>query len=253
MQPGAPLRTSLERFEETARSSPFGSIDVAGRVRELATTAASKLAMFARAIADATFGAMLAIFFTIMTCFFVLRHWTDLSARAERLLPLHPRHTRAALLEFQIVGKEVFVGTLLTGLAQGVLAWIGYAIVGLPEPALLGALTAVASLFPAIGTLLVWVPCGIILILSGHTVAGVFLLGWGTAVVTCTMDYVIRPRLLGRNRELPKLLTFIALFGGVAIFGVLGLVLGPVIASVALALLRTYEKEKTNGQAAATP
>lgn len=243
LQPEAPLRKSLERLEEAARSSPLGPIDIAGRVRELAAMAASKLTAWAGAIAGATFGAVLVLFFTIMTSFFVLRHWTELMARAERLLPLHPRHTRAALLEFQRVGKEVFVGTLLTGLAQGVLAGLGYAIVRLPEPALLGALTAIASLIPAVGTLLVWVPCGIVLIATGHTIGGIFLLGWGAAVVGVVIDYVIRPRLLGRGRQLPKLLTFIAIFGGVAVFGLVGLVLGPVIASVAFAVLRTYELE----------
>src|SRR6185369_5049926 len=102
-----------------------------------------------------------------------------IALRAERVLPFHPLHPRAALAEFESVGKQVFLGTLLTGLAQGVLAGIGYAIVGLPEPALLGALTAIASLVPAVGTLLVWIPAGIALVLNGHPVAGVFVFVWG--------------------------------------------------------------------------
>jgi predicted PurR-regulated permease PerM len=243
LAPQGPLRKSLARFEEAVHSSPLGPIDLEGRIRELAATAASKLATWAAAIAGATFGAVLVLFFTIMTSFFVLRHWPDIVAHAERLLPLHPRHTRVALAEFQNVGKKVFVGTLLAGLAQGALAWIGYAIAGIPEPALLGGLTAIASLVPAVGTLLVWVPAGIVLIASGHPFAGLFVLIWGTLVVSIAIEYFVRPALVGRARQIPQLLTFISLFGGIAVFGLLGIVLGPVIASLAYALLRTYDRE----------
>jgi predicted PurR-regulated permease PerM len=147
------------------------------------------------------------------------------------------------LAEFQSVGKEVFIGTLLTGIAQGVLAGIGFAIAGVPEAALLGALTAVASLVPVIGTLLIWVPAGVLLIAAGHPVAGIFELSWGALVVGVFSDYVLRPKLVGGKGHIPTLLTFISLFGGVEVFGLMGLVLGPVIASVALAVLRTYDRE----------
>jgi predicted PurR-regulated permease PerM len=69
-------------------------------------------------------------------------------------------------------------------------------------------------------------------------------LGWGLLVVSVITDYVIRPRLVGSSGHVPTLLTFIALFGGVEVFGLLGLVIGPVIAAVALAVLRTYDRER---------
>jgi predicted PurR-regulated permease PerM len=178
-----------------------------------------------------------------MTAYFVLRHWTQILERAERLLPLHPMHTRVVLADFQKVGKEVFIGTMLTGLAQGFLAGVGYAIAGVPEPVLLGALTAICSVVPVVGTLLVWVPVGAGLVVSGHPVAGLFELLWGAFVVGILSDYVIRPKLVGGHGHVPTLLTFIALFGGIKVFGLLGLVVGPVIASVALALVRTYDRE----------
>jgi predicted PurR-regulated permease PerM len=177
-----------------------------------------------------------------MTSFFVLRHWTSNLALAERILPLHPAHTRVVLAEFQKVGGEVFIGTLLTGIAQGVLAGIGYAIVGVPEAALLGAVTAICSLVPAIGTMLVWVPVGVVLLILGQLGAGIFVLVWGVLVVGVLCDYVIRPKLVGGKGHVPTLLTFISLFGGIEVFGLMGLIVGPVIASVALALLRTYDQ-----------
>lgn len=237
------LKTTLDQLDRATRDLPLGPIDITGRVRQLAEEGALKLTSLVGVVAGATFGGVLTFFFTVMTTFFVLRHWTKLLSQAERMLPLHPMHTRVVLSEFQKVGKEVFIGTMLTGLIQGLLAGVGYALGNVPEPGLLAALTAICSLVPALGTLLVWVPVGIALLLWGHPAAGIFELLWGALVVGVLCDYVIRPRLVGRGGHIPTLLTFIALFGGVEVFGVLGLIIGPVVAAVALALLRTYDRE----------
>jgi predicted PurR-regulated permease PerM len=242
-EPEGTLRKLTLRVEQLTASLPFGPIDLTSRIRAGAAEAASRLAHWITAIAGATLGGCLTLFFTVMTTFFVLRHWAELSARAERMLPLNPKHTRVVMSEFQKVGKEVFIGTMLTGLAQGLLAGIGYGIAGVPEAALLATVTAICSLVPAVGTLLVWVPVGIGLIAAGHPVSGVFELLWGMVVVVGLSDYVIRPSLVGGHGHVPTLLTFISLFGGVEVFGLLGLIVGPVIASVALALLRTYDRE----------
>jgi predicted PurR-regulated permease PerM len=239
---GGPLNGIVTRLEAATRNSPIGPIDVAARLRDGAAAAAKELTGWAARLANLTFTFVLMLFFTIMTTYFVLRHWTTLGTRAERMLPLHPAHTRVLLTEFQRVGSEVFIGTLLTGLAQGLLAGIGYAIVSVPESALLGALTAICSLVPAVGTLLVWVPVGLVLLFTGALGSGIFVLVWGTVIVSILCDYVIRPRLVRGKGNVPTLFTFIALFGGVEVFGLVGLIVGPVIASVALALLRTYDR-----------
>jgi predicted PurR-regulated permease PerM len=243
--PGTPLRGAVDRLQSTIAASPIGPIDIAARVREGAAAAAARLTSWAALLAGLTFNGLLMVFFTIMSSYFVLRRWNDNIARAERMLPLHPAHTRIVLAEFQKVGGEVFVGTLLTGLAQGLLAGAGYTIIGAPEPALLGALTAICSLVPAVGTLLVWVPLGLVLALTGHVGQGIFVLIWGVTVVVILCDYVIRPRLVGGHSAMPALLTFVALFGGVEMFGLMGLIVGPVVASVALALLQTYDRSRT--------
>lgn len=247
-----PLRNALTRFNEAARHSPFGPIDIVSRARGIAAEAALKLTDAVAAVAGATFGVVLTLFFTTMTAFFVLRHWPELLERAERMLPLHPMHTRVVLAEFQKVGKEVFIGTMLTGLVQGFLAGVGYAIGGVPEAGFLAALTSMCSLVPAVGTLLVWVPVGVGLIATGHLATGIFEFVWGALVVGILSDYVIRPRLVGGGGHVPTLLTFISLFGGVRVFGLLGLIVGPVIASVALALLRTYDREVSESAAGAS-
>ncbi|HEY4159368.1 MAG TPA: AI-2E family transporter [Polyangiaceae bacterium] len=248
-EPEGPLQKAFARLSSATQNSTFGPIDIGARVRGAAGEAASKLTSAIAAVAGATFSVMLALFFTTMTAFFVLRHWDELLERAERMLPLHPTHTRVVMAEFQIVGKEVFIGTMLAGVVQGVLAGIGYALGGVPEPTLLGALTAICSLLPAIGTALIWVSVGVGLLLTGHPGAGAFELTWGALVVVVLSDYVIRPKLVGRGGHVPTLLTFVAIFGGLEVFGLLGLIVGPVLAAVALAVLRTYYREIREGSA----
>ncbi len=249
--PEGGLRTVLTRLDEASKRLPFGPIDVTGHVRALASEAALKLTTAFGVVADATLEALLTLFFAILSTYFVLRHWGALLRRAERMLPLHPLHTRVVLDEFQKVGKEVFIGTMLTGVAQGVLAGVGYALGGVPEVVLLALLTAACSLVPAVGTFLVWIPVGVGLIASGRPGAGIFELLWGTLIVVMLSDYVIRPKLVGDHGHVPTLLTFIALFGGVKIFGLIGLIVGPVIAAVALASLRTYDRELCEAEAGA--
>ena len=241
------------RVAEWTSSLPFGSINLASRTQALAIEAESRLTVLIGVVAGATVGGALTLFFTVMTTFFVLRHWPEILQRSERMLPLHPKHTRDVMWEFQKVGKEVFIGTMLTGFAQGVLAGIGYGIAGAPEVVLLAMLTAICSLVPAVGPLLVWVPVGVGLIVTGHPGAGVFELLWGGLVVVGLSDYVIRPMLVGGHGHVPTLLTFISLFGGVEVFGLLGLIIGPVIAAVALALLRTYDREISTSWPAPSP
>ena len=242
-QPRGAYLKLMQRIEELSGSSPFGPMHLTERVQAFAEEAAKSLAQSLGTIAGATLGGALTLFFTVMTTFFVLRHWPEILSRAERMLPLHPKHTRVVLWEFQKVGKEVFIGTMLTGVAQGILASIGYAIAGVYDVALLATLTAICSLVPAVGTLLVWLPVGISLIVTDRAGAGVFTLLWGGLIVVGLSDYVIRPFLVGGHGHVPTLLTFISLFGGIEVFGLLGLIIGPVIAAVALALLRTYDRE----------
>ena len=245
LQPHGAGRVALERIGRWLTHLGLHPERVADQLGEAATTISGRLAGLATVIAGTTFASLLALFFFIISMYFVLQNWSSLTRRAEIMLPLNPRDTRALLDEFRRVGRSVLLGTVLTGLAQGGLAAFGFLVTGVPEPGFFGALTAVASLLPGVGTALVWVPAGVYLLLTGHVGLGVAELLYGAAVVVGLSDYVIRPLLVGRHGEAPPFLTFIALFGGIEAFGLVGLILGPVIMSLAVALLRIYEREAT--------
>ena len=121
--------------------------------------------------------------------------------RAERMLPLERKHTHALLDQFRTVGRQVLLGTVVTGLVQGLFAAFGYWITGVREPAFFGALTAIASLVPGVGTVLVWAPVGVALLLGGHLGAGLVELTYSALTVGIISDYVVRPRLVGSGSE----------------------------------------------------
>lgn len=210
---------------------------------ELATRAAGGAARAVQAIASATAGAILGLFFAMLSMHYVLRQGEALSQRVADMLPLRPEYTMQLLREFKSIGRATLLGSVVTAIAQGGLAAIGFAITGVPEPLFFGALTAIASFIPAIGVLVVLAPVVMVLAFLGHWTAAIVQLVWALVFVIGIPDYLLRPRLVGAESQAPSLATFAALFGGVHVLGLPGLLVGPVVMAVALAVLRLYGAE----------
>ena len=217
--------------------------EVHERLRALAEAGLAQVGSAGATVLSVTASGLLVLFFMMLTMHFVLRNSDNVIRVTTELLPLKPEWTVSLFAEFRRVGRTTLFGTLVTGFAQGVLATLGYWFTGVPDPLFFGVATALASLIPAVGTLLVWVPIGVVRIASGHLAFGVVELVWGALVVVGVSDYVVRPRLVGGESELPSLLTFAGLFGGVEVFGLKGLIVGPVLLSLAFAVLGLYVAE----------
>lgn len=209
--------------------------------------AASYIATLAALVVRTTSYALLALVVALMTMYYVLLEGPGLARRIERISPLEPRHTRALIVEAREVGRDAFLGTLATAVIQGVLAGIGYATLGVPQPVTWAVATAIASFLPVIGTLTVWVPLSGYLLVDGHPVRAVLLAAWGILIVTSLADYVIRPRIVGARGHGHPLLTLIALLGGIEVFGLAGLIVSPIVMSVFVAAFRLYEREVRTG------
>jgi predicted PurR-regulated permease PerM len=187
---------------------------------------------------------ILTVIIAFFTMYYMLLEWPKLVRRLERSLPLEPRHTRALAAEFRSVGKSALVGTMGTSLVQGIFAAIGYSLAGIPQPLLWGTVTLLASFLPVVGTTIIWIPIGIVSIASGHVAAGVFTFVWGFFVTTGFADYVIRPRLVGSDGHVHPLPLLVSLLSGVELFGLMGLIVGPMLMSLCLAVLRIYALER---------
>jgi predicted PurR-regulated permease PerM len=243
MAPGGPLRLFAERVVTRLTPSQVSTADLLQRVETETISMGSRAASLAAQVAGLTVSALLSLFFMTLSAYCVLRYWDQIVTRSERMLPFERRHTHALLEQFRSVGREVLLGTVVTGAVQGLFAAVGFWVTGVPEPAFFGALTSLASLIPGVGTVLVWLPIGIVQIATGRVGAGVAEIVYSVLTVGIVSDYVLRPRLVGSEKSVPSIFTFIGLFGGVEAFGIVGLILGPVIVTLSLAILRTYERQ----------
>jgi predicted PurR-regulated permease PerM len=176
-------------------------------------------------------------FLAVVTLFYLFRQGPELVDFVRRTSPLRPEHTETLLAEGSAVARGLFWGNLVTAACHGFFGAIGYAIVGLPHVFFLGALTLVASFIPAIGTAIVWVPIAAALWLTGNHGGALLLLVWGVVVIG-GIDHLLRPVFARGKAQLPTLLMFLTIFGGISVFGLKGLLLGPLIGGLALSALR---------------
>ncbi len=237
---GQSLVTAVGQLTSRIGVSPD---ELSARARSAAESLAAGAASIAEVLAAATASSALGLLFATLSMHFILRNWQAVALLAQETFPLRPDYTAQLLAEFRRVGRTTLLGTIGTGLAQGVLATLGFWFTGVPEPLFFGAAAAIASLVPPVGATLVWAPAGVVLIAIGHPMLGVIELAWGAVVVALVPEYVLRPWLVGGSGHLPSLVTFAALLGGVQAFGLKGLVLGPVLMSLAVAVLRLYATE----------
>jgi predicted PurR-regulated permease PerM len=152
----------------------------------------------------------------VITVFFFYRDGDRLARQSAQILERFfsdrlDRYLRAA----GIVVRAVVFGLLVTALVQGTVAGVGYAVVGVDAPVLLGALTALSSIVPVVGTGLIWGPVAASLLLTGHTWAGLALLAWGTLLVH-PIDNLVRPLLISNAAQMPFLLVLFGVVGGLA-------------------------------------
>jgi predicted PurR-regulated permease PerM len=151
---------------------------------------------------------------------------------------------QALTAQLGAVTRAVVFGTLLTGLLQGALVGVGFAIVHLPSPVVFAVVAALLSLLPVGGTALVWIPAALFLLTQGRYGAALFLTLWG-ALLVGLMDNLLKPLLISGRAEVPTLAVFIGVVGGLSAFGPIGLFLGPVLLAMTIALLRWAEEHRS--------
>ena len=180
---------------------------------------------------------------TLFTLFFLFRDSPSLYKTFNDVLPLEAKAKREIFECLDQAVVAIVRGTLLTAVAQGLVAGLTYWLLNLPLPLLLGALSAVASLVPVGGTALVWGPLAVYLLVTGAIWKGLTLLAVGIVIVGL-MDNLVHPLLIGTEVHLPLILVFFASLGGLAWMGFIGLFVGPIILALTKAtfhiLLRMY-------------
>jgi predicted PurR-regulated permease PerM len=197
----------------------------------------------ALAIGQNTVGLVVSFFVMLYLLFFLLRDGDELARRIRDAVPLDVAQQQALFRRFTIVIRATVKGSIVVAIVQGALGGLIFWVLGIQGPLLWGAVMAVLSLLPAVGAGLVWVPVSIYLLVTGAIWQGIALIAFGALVISM-VDNVLRPILVGGETKIPDYLVLIATLGGITIFGVNGLVIGPVIAAMFLAAWDLFAEER---------
>jgi predicted PurR-regulated permease PerM len=181
------------------------------------------------------FGTVVGFFMMLFLLFFLLRDGRTILDHLTRLLPLQPARRERLLSYLAQVTRAVVFGSAATALIQGIFVGVGFALAGLPSPVVFGVLATIAALLPA-GAAVVLVPAILYLAVSGHWVAAIFLAVW--TGLLAVVENVARPLLTAHRAHVSTLAVFVGAVGGVSAFGILGLIIGPVLLSFVVALVR---------------
>jgi predicted PurR-regulated permease PerM len=215
----------------------FGLTDmslVQERVAVSLTQGSQYFATQALSIGQNTFDFLMSFFIMLYLLFFFLRDGTALGQRMTDTLPLDADIKRDLSSKFITVIRATVKGNILVAMVQGALGGLIFWILGIHAPVLWGTLMAFLSLLPAIGAAIVWLPVAIYFLATGAVLNGVLLTAFGVLVIGL-VDNVLRPLLVGKDTKLPDYVVLMSTIGGMAIFGLNGFVIGPVIAAMFIA------------------
>ena len=214
-------------------------------IRDNLTSFSTKAGQFLISKASSLVGNTL-IFFAhllliLLIMFFLLIDGSDLVKRMAYLFPMKSEQTAVIMESLRRMSRAVLVGGFSVAVLQGIVGGIGLAIVGIPA-LFWGAVMAFAALVPVVGTGLVWGPAVIVLCIMGEWKSAIFLGLWCGILVT-SIDSILRPILMRGGAKLPVLFLFMAILGGVNVFGMLGLLYGPMILGLVAVMLDIYAEE----------
>ncbi len=186
-------------------------------------------------------GAIVEIFFVIFTMYYLFRDGEWITDWLRDVLPLEKAQSHEIFARMRDVISASVYGVVVIATVQGALGGLMFWILGLPSALVWGVVMIFMSMIPVLGSFVVWVPAAIFLAATGHWGKAAILTAWG-ALVIGTIDNILRPKLVGGKTKLHELLIFFSVLGGLQVFGVLGLVVGPVIVAVTLALMDVFRE-----------
>ncbi|RFA29324.1 hypothetical protein CAI21_09635 [Alkalilimnicola ehrlichii] len=230
---GGVLQPALERIQQLIGVSPAELRQWAG---ESAKASLEALAGLGGKIFVGAFGTALGFTVAIFALFFLLRDGQAILDAVQGLIPLPDASKTHLNKHLRDAVHALVFGIGLTAVIQGVMLGAAFAVLGLPAPVVFGAVGILVALLPVVGTPLLWGPAAIVLAVQGRWGSAIALLAWG--VLVSTVDNFLRPFLVSGRAPIGTLTVFLGVIGGAAAFGMVGLLLGPLILALCLALIR---------------
>lgn len=229
----AKINTFIEKYIGTF--APEAVLDLEGYIKNFLALVVSHLGLVFSSLAELAVNAVIMLF----ALFFLFRDGPKFKKELFGWSPLADNYDQDIFDFTQEAVNAVVYGSLLVGIVQGILVGVGFAVFGVPSAVLWGALAAIASLIPTIGTAVIVIPAVAYLIIVSSPVLAIGLAVWGFFVVGLS-DNFLKPILMNRGARLQPLIVLLSVLGGIAFFGPIGFIAGPVIVSFGLSLFRLY-------------
>jgi len=185
---------------------------------------------------------------TLFLLFFFLSDGDKIIARARKLIPMEEDYKQRLFTQLGGVTRAIVFGTTMTALLQGLVLGIGFSIASLPSPVVFGVLGALIAMLPVGGTAAVWIPATIWLFFDGRWGFGIFMVVWG--VMLSLLDNILKPLLISGRATISTLVVFVGVLGGLDAFGPIGIIAGPVVLSLVIALIEFAEEGRPQVQSA---
>lgn len=230
------------RFVSEISTFRIGNIDVGAAIATASTDLLSWLSRAVLQLVGSAVRATINLVIAIFGLYFLLVASAQSWKLASRYLPFSAKGVNALRERFYLVTEATLFGTALVAVLQGAIVGIAFALVGLPNAALWGVITAIASVLPVLGSALVWFPAVIVLLLDGRFGAALALFVLGAGIAS-NIDNVARLIVNRRISGLHPMLTLVGAFAGVRLLGIAGVLLGPLALSYFFELVRLYEEE----------
>ena len=179
-------------------------------------------------------------FFVLFTMYYLFRDGDKIVARLPDALPLNRAQSEEIISRTNAVVSASVYGIVVIAALQGFLGGLAFWALGVPSALLWAVLMTFVCMIPVLGSFLVWLPASIYLLLNGHWTKAILLVLWGSFVISM-IDNLLRPKWMKNQTRLHELLVFFSVLGGISVFGLLGIVLGPVVLAITLGLLQTFQ------------
>ena len=232
------LSAYIEKLPFYEQVLPYRDV-IIGKAGEIVGNVTSflinSLSSVTRLTVNAIFGSLIMLY----TMFYFLTMGDVLLKKILYFLPLHDREEQRLLGHFTSVARATIKGTLIIGIMQGTLCGLSFFLAEIQGPVFWGTVMAVASIIPAFGTAIVWVPALGILAVTGDF-TGVIILLVGCGAIAGNLDNIVRPRLVGKDTEMHDLYILFSTLGGISMFGILGIIIGPIIAALFITIWEIY-------------
>jgi predicted PurR-regulated permease PerM len=222
--------------------------DIQQRVVALLKEGSQFFAAQAVLVGQGTANLLISLFVMLYLLFFLLRDGGALSQRIKDAVPLASEQKRGLFEKFAVVVRAMIKGTILVAILQGFLGGFIFWVLGIHAPVLWGVVMAFLSLLPAVGAAVVWFPVAFYLLATGALLKGIVLIAFGAGVIGL-VDNVLRPYLVGKDTRMPDYVVLISTLGGIAIFGLNGFVVGPLIAAMFIAVWGIAARRNANPRA----